>query len=116
MSPARSTVLRDVLVTSCTGIVNAIYIPPVPGLWQLSEVQEFKRKSCSSGRESSSVPFYKYRELKAAGSPQHASKDILNPSGRKDKDKSQVECSDVMKFHHRSVKNQKNLKYCMSVY
>lgn len=45
MSPTRATVLRDVLVASCTGIVDAIYVPPVPGLWQLSEVKKFMRTS-----------------------------------------------------------------------
>lgn len=52
MSPAGATVLGDVLVACCTDIVDAIYIPPVPGLRQLSKVQEFGRKSSSSGVES----------------------------------------------------------------
>lgn len=54
MSPAGAAVLRDVLVTSCAGVVHAIYVPPVPGLWQLSEVQEFMKMSCGSERDSSS--------------------------------------------------------------
>lgn len=51
MSPAGAAVLRDVLVTSCTGVVDAVYVPPVPGLWQLSEVQKFMWTSCSSERD-----------------------------------------------------------------
>lgn len=45
VSPTRAAELRDVLVASCTGIVDAIYVPPVPGLWQLSDVKKFMRTS-----------------------------------------------------------------------
>lgn len=50
VSPARAAVLRDVLVASRTGIVDTVHVPPVPGLWQLSEVQKLMRTSCSSER------------------------------------------------------------------
>lgn len=49
VSPARAAVLRDVLVASRAGVVDAVYVPPVPGLRQLSEVQKFMT-SCSSER------------------------------------------------------------------
>ena len=41
MGPAGAAVLGDVLVTSGAGVVDAIDIPPVPGLRELNEVQEF---------------------------------------------------------------------------
>lgn len=66
MSPAGATVLRDVLVTSCTGIVDAIYVPPVPGLRQLSQVQKFMRTKCGSVRHFSSVILQAQQVLKAA--------------------------------------------------
>lgn len=52
MSPAGATVLRDVLVASGAGVVDAVDAPPVPGLWQLIEVQDFMWTSCGSGRGS----------------------------------------------------------------
>lgn len=51
MSPAGAAVLRDVLVTGCTDVVDAINVPPVPGLWQLNQVQEFMRTGCGSEAE-----------------------------------------------------------------
>lgn len=51
MSPAGAAVLRDVLVTGRTDVVDAIYVPPVPGLWQLNQVQEFMRTGCGSEAE-----------------------------------------------------------------
>lgn len=53
MCPAGATELRDVLVTGGTGIVNTIHIPPVPGLWQVSKVQEFMSTRCSSMEDKS---------------------------------------------------------------
>lgn len=63
MSPAGAAVLRDVLVTSRAGVVDALYVPPVPGLWQLGKVQEFMRTSCSSegDRRLKLETFYKHR-------------------------------------------------------
>lgn len=64
MSPAGAAVLRDVLVTSWTGIVDAINAPPVPGLWQLSEVHKFMRTRCSSERKDfRSESFYEHDEI-----------------------------------------------------
>lgn len=64
MSPAGAAVLRDVLVTSCTGIVDAVDAPPVPGLWQLSEVHRFMRTRCSSERKDfRSKSFYYHDEI-----------------------------------------------------
>lgn len=51
MCPAGAAVLRDVLVTGGAGVVDAADVPPVPGLWQLSEVQELMRTSCSPERQ-----------------------------------------------------------------
>lgn len=42
--------MRDVLVTSSAGIVDAVNVPPVPGIWQLDEVQQFMRTRCSPKR------------------------------------------------------------------
>lgn len=85
MSPAGATVLGDVLVASCTDIVDSIYIPPVPGPWQLSKVHEFKRKSCGSGRASSS----ELQAHRVKGSrfttTRHQTKGTLNSSGWKGK-------------------------------
>ena len=50
VSPAGAAVLRDVLVPSRGGVVDAVDVPPVPGLWQLSEVQEFMRTRSGSER------------------------------------------------------------------
>lgn len=50
VSPAWAAVLRDVLVTSSAGIVDAVNVPPVPGLWQGNEVQQFMRTRCSPKR------------------------------------------------------------------
>lgn len=62
--------MRDVLVTSCAGIVDTVYVPPVPGLWQLSEVQQLMRTSCSSerGLDLSFESFYEHNDTWAAGS------------------------------------------------
>jgi len=53
MCPAGATELRDVLVTSWTNIVDAVHIPPVPGLWQQRMVQEFMRTRCCSAENGS---------------------------------------------------------------
>lgn len=42
--------MRDVLVTSSAGIVDAVNVPPIPGLWQRNEVQQFMRTRCSPKR------------------------------------------------------------------
>lgn len=71
MCPAGAAVLRDVLVTSCTGIVDAIDAPPVPRLWQRREVHKFMRTRCSSERKDfRSKSFYEHDELfkRGAGS------------------------------------------------
>lgn len=51
MSPAGATVLGDVLVASGADVVDAADISPIPGLWQIRNVQILVRTSSRPAKE-----------------------------------------------------------------
>lgn len=50
--------MRDVLVASSTGVVDAVNVPPIPGFWQLHKVQQFMGTRCSPERRADFFFFF----------------------------------------------------------